>query len=64
MPARGVFTVSGTPQIVQRTTTAVRRSPGDLIKAALAARWCFFDAAHFSRVFRQHYGYPPSRTRS
>jgi AraC-like DNA-binding protein len=32
--------------------------------AALAARWCFFDAAHFSRVFRQHYGYPPSRTRS
>jgi len=32
--------------------------------AALAARWCFFDAAHFSRVFRQHYGDPPSRTRS
>jgi transcriptional regulator GlxA family with amidase domain len=32
--------------------------------AALAARWCFFDAAHFSRVFRQHHGYPPSRTRS
>jgi transcriptional regulator GlxA family with amidase domain len=32
--------------------------------AALAARWCFFDAAHFSRVFRQHYGYPPSQTRS
>jgi AraC-like DNA-binding protein len=32
--------------------------------AALAAQWCFFDAAHFSRVFRQHYGYPPSQTRS
>jgi transcriptional regulator GlxA family with amidase domain len=32
--------------------------------AALAARWCFFDAAHFSRVFRQHYGYPPSLTRA
>ena len=31
--------------------------------AVLAARWGFFDAAHFSRVFRQHYGYPPSRTR-
>jgi AraC-like DNA-binding protein len=31
--------------------------------AALAARWCFFDAAHFSRVFRQQYGYPPSQTR-
>ena len=31
--------------------------------AVLAARWDFFDAAHFSRVFRQHYGYPPSQTR-
>ena len=31
--------------------------------AALAARWCFFDAAHFSRVFRQNYGCPPSQTR-
>jgi len=31
--------------------------------AALAARWGFFDAAHFSRVFRQQYGYPPSQTR-
>jgi AraC-like DNA-binding protein len=31
--------------------------------AALAARWCFVDAAHFSRVFRQHYGYPPSLAR-
>lgn len=141
----GVFTVSGTPQVVWRTTSAVRRSPGDLIKvcvqrhgratvqqdghevaldphlddpalsrssiaaahrmsartldrlfadqpwsvsglirherleavrrdladpslghssvAALAARWCFFDAAHFSRVFRQNYGCPPSQTR-
>jgi AraC-like DNA-binding protein len=31
--------------------------------AVLAARWGFFDAAHFSRVFRQHYGYPPSQQR-
>jgi AraC-like DNA-binding protein len=31
--------------------------------AALAARWCFFDAAHFSRLFRQHYGAPPSQAR-
>ena len=31
--------------------------------AVLAARWGFFDAAHFSRVFRQHYGYPPSQRR-
>jgi AraC-like DNA-binding protein len=31
--------------------------------AALAARWCFVDAAHFSRLFRQHFGYPPSQDR-
>jgi AraC-like DNA-binding protein len=31
--------------------------------AALAARWCFFDAAHFSRLFRETYGYPPSHAR-
>jgi transcriptional regulator GlxA family with amidase domain len=32
--------------------------------AALAARWCFFDAAHFSRLFRRHYGSPPSQARA
>jgi AraC-like DNA-binding protein len=31
--------------------------------AALAARWCFVDAAHFSRLFRQHFGNPPSQVR-
>lgn len=31
--------------------------------AALAAHWCFVDAAHFSRVFRESYGYPPSQAR-
>ena len=31
----GVFTVSGTPQVVQRITSAVRRSPGDLIKVCV-----------------------------
>jgi hypothetical protein len=31
----GMFTVSGTPQVVQRTTSAVRRSPGDLIKVCV-----------------------------
>jgi transcriptional regulator GlxA family with amidase domain len=31
--------------------------------AALAAHWCFVDAAHFSRVFRENYGYPPSHAR-
>ena len=47
---------------------AVRRDLADPLLsgrsvAALAARWCFFDAAHFSRVFRQHYGYSPSQAR-
>jgi transcriptional regulator GlxA family with amidase domain len=47
---------------------AVRRDLEDPLLAnrsvaAIAARWCFFDAAHFSRVFRQHYGYPPSAVR-
>ena len=32
--------------------------------AALAARWCFVDAAHFSRVFRESYGFPPSQARA
>jgi hypothetical protein len=31
----GVFTVSGTPQVVRRTTSAVRQSPGDLIKVCV-----------------------------
>jgi AraC-like DNA-binding protein len=31
--------------------------------AAIAARWCFFDAAHFSRLFKETYGYPPSQAR-
>ena len=31
---------------------------------ALAARWCFFDAAHFSRLFKETYGYPPSHARA
>ena len=48
---------------------AVRRDLEDPLLSgrsvtALAARWCFFDAAHFSRLFRQHYGYPPSQARS
>jgi len=44
---------------------AVRRDLADpsLGNRSVAALWCFFDAAHFSRVFRQHYGYPPSQAR-
>ncbi len=32
--------------------------------AAIAARWGFNDAAHFSRVFKAHAGRPPSRMRA
>jgi len=46
---------------------AVRRDLEDPAKrhrgVAVLAAVGLFDAAHFSRVFRQHYGYPPSRTR-
>ncbi|MBL6749270.1 MAG: helix-turn-helix domain-containing protein [Nevskia sp.] len=31
--------------------------------AAIAARWGFDDAAHFSRIFKAHAGLPPSRLR-
>lgn len=36
---------------------------GNRSVAAVAARWCFVDAAHFSRVFRAEYGYSPSEIR-
>jgi transcriptional regulator GlxA family with amidase domain len=47
---------------------AVRRDLRDPLQAnrsvaAVAARWCFVDAAHFSRVFRAEYGYSPSEIR-
>jgi len=32
--------------------------------AAIAARWGFVDAAHFSRVFKQSYGFSPSELRA
>ncbi|MCA0380011.1 MAG: helix-turn-helix domain-containing protein [Actinobacteria bacterium] len=32
--------------------------------AAIATRWGFVDAAHFSRVFKQHYGISPSELRA
>ena len=32
--------------------------------AVVAARWGFFDAAHFSRVFKKAYGYSPSEART
>lgn len=30
---------------------------------AVAARWCFLDAAHFSRAYRKHFGTTPSADR-
>ncbi|MEV6060002.1 helix-turn-helix domain-containing protein [Nocardia asteroides] len=32
--------------------------------AAIAARWCFFDAPHFTRAFRAAFGMTPSELRS
>jgi AraC-like DNA-binding protein len=60
------WSVSG--YIRHRRLEAVRRDledPALLHRsvAALAARWCFVDAAHFSRVFRDSYGSPPSQAR-
>jgi AraC-like DNA-binding protein len=60
------FSVSG--YIRQARLEAVRRDledPALLHRSvsALAAQWCFVDAAHFSRMFRRHYGYPPSHAR-
>jgi Helix-turn-helix domain len=54
--------------IRHRRLEAVRRdleNPALLHRsvAALAARWCFVDAAHFSRAFRDSYGFPPSQAR-
>jgi transcriptional regulator GlxA family with amidase domain len=54
----------GDPRLSRSSIAAAHHmSPRNRSVAALAARWCFFDAAHFSHVFRQHYGYPPSLTR-
>ncbi|WP_416442839.1 helix-turn-helix domain-containing protein [Leucobacter sp. HNU] len=32
--------------------------------SAIAARWGFIDAAHFSRVFRAHFGSTPREVRA
>ena len=46
--AVGVFTVSGTPQVVRRSTSAVRKIPGDLIKVCvqLAGRATVHQGGH------------------
>lgn len=36
--ATGVFTVSGSPQTVRRSTTAVRHSPADMVKVCVPLR--------------------------
>jgi AraC-like DNA-binding protein len=36
---------------------------GDLPVSVIASRWGFYDAPHFSRLFRQRYGLPPSEYR-
>jgi AraC-like DNA-binding protein len=36
----------------------------DYTVAAIAARWGFPDAAHFSRIFKSRFGYSPSELRS
>ena len=38
MGAAAMFIVSGSPQVVRRTTSAVRRAPGDLVKACIQVR--------------------------
>ncbi|MEU3568913.1 helix-turn-helix domain-containing protein [Kitasatospora sp. NPDC036755] len=40
-----------------------RRGGGDSTVAAVAQRWGFTDAAHFSRIFRAWYGISPSQWR-
>ena len=50
--------------VVQRLVVDVHDVLRHRSVAALAARWGFFDTAHFSRVFRQYHGYPPSQVRS
>jgi AraC-like DNA-binding protein/plasmid stabilization system protein ParE len=47
---------------------AVRRDLGDALTAgrtiaAVAARWCFTDQAHFTRAFRAEFGVTPSELR-
>ncbi|WP_433678295.1 helix-turn-helix domain-containing protein [Nocardia sp. CA-119907] len=37
---------------------------GHLSIAAIAARWCFFDAPHFTRAFRAVFGVAPSEMRT
>lgn len=41
-----------------------RPGAGDLVMAAVAARWGFPNPAHFSRVFRRAYGMSPSQWRA
>ncbi len=58
-----------TDQIRSLRLEAVHRDLADPLLAnrsiaALAARWCFTDQAHFTRAFRARFGLTPSRSRT
>lgn len=68
----GLFHDQGTTVSTYIRVRRLERCRDDLINpvyadrqvSAIAARWGFVDAAHFSRVYRAHYGESPSETRS
>lgn len=68
----GLFQEQGTTVSTWIRTRRLERCRRDLVNpllgdrpvAAIAARWGFVDAAHFSRAFKAHYGHAPSEARA
>ncbi|MFC6354724.1 AraC-like ligand-binding domain-containing protein [Luethyella okanaganae] len=68
----GIFQAQGTTVSTWIRSRRLERCRRDLLNpvyadrpvAAIAARWGFVDAAHFSRVFKASYGQAPSELRS
>ncbi|QTX05366.1 helix-turn-helix domain-containing protein [Agromyces archimandritae] len=68
----GLFQAQGTTVSTWIRTRRLERCRRDLMNpayadrsvAAIAARWGFVDAAHFSRAFKAHYGHAPSEVRA